>query len=127
MDSMEKKIRFVRSLDTVRMNAEFKFDADKYQGMYNNYKVFLEDYAVLNFNQNELELKIANLKKGLIDGSVSKQYYDRQYPELKSEVKLHLSTTNSLVRQVLSFEKMYQRINNKITRFYQKQTQGQAH
>jgi len=118
IDSMQYKLLFLNTLDTNRMNLEFRYDLSRCNALYTYYVKRVEQYEALAFD-NKRYLKITDeLKKKVIDRDISKNEFNKEAERLRPLLEHHFNECDQLVRELLSTELMYQRLNVKITDFY---------
>jgi hypothetical protein len=120
IDSMQMKIDFLNALDTGRMSQEFRVDISSYNALFVNYRNFVTQYEALDFDSRKYLQKAESMKKDLIDKKNGKDDFRLMYADMTAELNYHNRQCKQLVQDILSTELMYQRLNTKITGFYDK-------
>jgi hypothetical protein len=119
LDSMQKRIKVLNSLDTLRMSTEFRQDILQYKALFRNYSGFTINYEALKYD-NSVYLKYANkLKQRLLDQQIGKEDFAVLYLDKRKEADLHYQACRKTIREILGVEKLYQRINTKMIAFLQ--------
>ena len=120
IDSMSRRIVFLNGLDTARMSMELLYDVSQYKGLYVKYENFLSIYEPLMFDSKRLQLQTNELKTQLVDRKISKAEFEASLMPLRDNLYNHYDNCSKLVKEILSTEMMYQRINNKISEFHER-------
>lgn len=121
IDSMIIKVDFFKTLDTNRISGELKFDIGRYKGFLSNYQTFTNSYEVLQYDCKVIKNNLTTLKKKIIDREIPQEEFKKIYYPYKIQTQNNLKDARSSVRNIFSQEKMYQRVNNKISKFYKQQ------
>ncbi|MBL6964472.1 MAG: hypothetical protein ISR55_11655 [Bacteroidetes bacterium] len=122
MDSMEKKLSLISKLDSNRMNDEFKLDIIRYRALLNNYRNFEISYEAITYDNQVHKNYCQDLKKKLLDNEITKKEFSMEYILKKGELENHLLRCVKLVKDMTGIEKMYQRINSRLSSFLIKES-----
>lgn len=118
-DSMKQRLDCISHLDTNRMNDELKYDLVTYRGFYNNYLEFLPAFNSMKYDNQKLLRESKHLRERLINKQLDKKNFDTIFSQLNQSVNSHDSFCRQWINNILYCEKMYNRINPKINRFYE--------
>lgn len=117
IDSMGNKLVLVSRLDTNRMSDELRQDILQYRALFKNYKDFITTYEALTYDNKIHSNYSRELKKKLLDNEVSKKDFGAEFKIKKNEMVNHLFNCKKLVKDLIGIEKMYQRLNTKLSTF----------
>ena len=118
IDSMKAKIS---SLDSNKIKAtgdQLKSDLVQYNGLKLRYIDFLDNYAIVEFDNSINSKKLDDLKKKIVDHKINNKSIDTLLNSQEKIIQSHLNQTQEIVKNVFSIEEMYQRLNYRINSIY---------
>jgi hypothetical protein len=118
VDSMKVKISALDSNSINSGGAQLRSDMIQYNGLLLRYIDFLENYSVIEYD-NSINAKILDkIKKDIVDHKTDLKSLDSLLNYQEKVIESHLKQTQEIVKNLLSIEEMYQRMNNRINSVY---------
>lgn len=125
IDSMEIKIEKLK-IDSQKIhNVEIPYYIKEYEGIYTQYKSFIQEYPALEFDNMQYLRQLEEIKKKIIDRKIMTSEFNHSiYPDYREKVSAHLKESKKLVGNIAAIEEMYNRVNNNLTAVYHELVSG---
>lgn len=118
VDSMKIKISTLDS-NTIKLTGDqLKSDLIQYNGLMIRYIDFIDNYAVIEFDNSANSRLLDDLKKKIVDHKINNKLLDSMLNSQEKIIQTHLTQTQATVKTIFSIEEMYQRLNNRINSIY---------
>jgi hypothetical protein len=119
VDSMKNKLSSFDSNTIKSTGDQFKSDLIQYKGLMLRYIDFMDNYAVIEFDNSVNTRILDELKKKIVDHKIDKVSLDTILNSKEKIIHSHLIQTQDVVKTLFSVEEMYQRLNNRINEIYE--------
>jgi hypothetical protein len=119
VDSMKIKLSMFDSITINSSGDQFKSDLIQYKGLMLRYIDFMDNYAVLEFDNSINSRMLDDLKKKIVDHITNNKTLDTMLNSKERIIHSHLMQTQDVVKTLFSIEEMYQRLNNRVNEIYE--------
>lgn len=119
VDSMKLKISALDSNTIKSTGDQLKSDLVQYNGLRIRYIDFLDNYAVIEFDNSLNSRLLDDLKKKIVDHKIENKSLNTLLNSQERIIHSHLAQTQEIVKTIFSIEEMYQRLNNRINYIYE--------
>lgn len=119
-DSIKTKISYLEDHFTENVDREVHFLISEYNAIGKNYESVIDDYELLEYENEKHRKRLKDLKKDVVEENISDEKFNKIYKEEKQVVNQHLEKVKDLVGSVTDVEQMYQRTNKRITKIYKR-------
>lgn len=119
-DSIRIKKQYIKESFGNYREPEIRSLLTRYEAIENNYKNFIQNYELLEYENEAFKKKLSRLKSSLVKGELSKKEFREYYSEEKKVIKQHLKQVKKLVGSVAHIELMFRHLDKKIDRIYKR-------
>jgi leucyl aminopeptidase len=118
-DTIQRMDSFIQNNYDQKPTNRFSTMMNRYQAIESNYKNFIKNYELIEYENDKHRDRLKDLKKDLVEGNVSKEKFRSLYEEEQKIIQEHLNRTKKLVNSVTEIEKAYRRTQDKVSREYE--------
>ncbi|HPD65479.1 MAG TPA: hypothetical protein P5050_07935 [Bacteroidia bacterium] len=119
-DSIKLRLDCIGRLDSNHMNDELKYDLVTYKGFYQNYTEFLTAYKSMKYDNQVFQSGLTELRQNLLKKSISRKEFEEAYNSFNEAINIHDSFCRTQINNILTTEKMYNRVNPRMIELYEK-------
>ncbi len=119
-DTIQRMDSFIENNYNQKPTNRFSTMMNRYQAIGSNYKNFIKNYELIEYENDKHRDRLKDLKKDLVEGNVSKEKFKSLYKEEQKIIQEHLNRTKKLVNSVTEIEKAYRRTQEKVSREYKR-------
>ena len=119
-DTIQRMDSFIENNYNQKPTNRFSTMMNQYQAIGSNYKNFIKNYELIEYENDKHRDRLKDLKKDLVEGNVSKEKFKSLYKEEQKIIQEHLKRTKKLVNSVTEIEKAYRRTQEKVSREYKR-------
>lgn len=117
-DTIQRMDSFIRNNYDRKITDRFSTIMNQYSAIKSNYRNFIKNYKLVQYENKKHRKRLNDLKKDLIEGNITLKKFKSIYKEEKKIINEHLKRVKNLVASITRIEQQYRRTQDKVAKRY---------